>query len=233
MPVKHNNLACRAGFSAFPCVSFFSFLLWVSKALKGLNFLLSYSILWLASSRCLSPTPPPPSQGLLLQILCVKNLPGRPQLGYSNTWCHLDPPPFPLPLLPAHVQMNSLRLPASCLCVLYFFSFWLFIVSYSVRRSFHFSLPVAIRSEPFFLSYSTSSSLLPSSFSTTPNKKWGRPAESPPPPTLFKRGGPLSPLVAGRCHDSFVVSHIVSKSCWLDMTNTSHIYPAALWQTAV
>lgn len=129
MPVKHNNLACRAGFSAFPCVSFFSFLLWVSKALKGLNFLLSYSILWLASSRCLSPTPPPPSQGLLLQILCVKNLPGRPQLGYSNTWCHLDPPPFPLPLLPAHVQMNSLRLPASCLCVLYFFSFWLFIVS--------------------------------------------------------------------------------------------------------
>lgn len=148
------------------------------------------------------------------------------------------PTSFPPPS-PSRSRANE-QSPAACLLPLsvcsIFFLLALYCLSYSVRRSFHFSLPVAIRSEPFFLSfflsYSTSSSLLPSSFSTTPNKKWGRPAESPP-LTLFKRGGPLSPLVAGRCHDSFVVSDIVSKSCWLDMTNTSHIYPAALWQTAV
>lgn len=233
MPVKHNNLACRAGFSAFPCVSFFSFLLWVSKALKGLNFLLSYSILWLASSRCLSPTPPPPSQGLLLQILCVKNLPGRPQLGYSNTWCHLDPPPFPLPLLPAHVQMNSLRLPASCLCVLYFFSFWLFIVSLILFVVLFISRCQSLLEVnlSFFHILPHHHSCLPP-FPPHQIKSEGDLLREPP-PTLFKRGGPLSPLVAGRCHDSFVVSHNVSKSCWLDMTNTSHIYPAALWQTAV
>lgn len=141
------------------------------------------------------------------------------------------PTSFPPPS-PSHSRANE-QSPAACLCVLYFFSFWLFIVSLILFVVLFISRCQSLLEVnlSFFHILPHHHSCLPP-FPPHQIKSEGDLLRAPP-PTLFKRGGPLSPLVAGRCHDSFVVSHIVSKSCWLDMTNTSHIYPAALWQTAV
>lgn len=112
----------------------------VSRTLQGLNFphVFVLSSGWPSLTVCLPPPALPSSQGWLLQMLPVKNLPGRPQLGYSNTWCHLDPPPspfLPLPFPLSRADKNPLR-SSLCFCVSVFC--WLHPLSCSVHQSFHF-----------------------------------------------------------------------------------------------